>query len=254
MDEDPDAGQFYDDFAERVLLEDFCHLNLRQEAIKELCDRFIPRSSRILEVGCGVGVISKHLGKRASRLLSIDISAVNLRIAEMYVDSPSSKFRVLDITRDFHRIDGLEFDVILLADVIEHIPREKYTALFWNLERLLAPGGLMLLTFPSFEYQEYIKRCSPDILQVVDESVRLSDMLAVTSLTPIYFSYRDVWGKNQYVHLVLQSEVAYSADSSARCLPHRLARKVKEALWILRHRSFLKRVEVALGEDEKLET
>ncbi len=72
---------------------------------------------------------------------------------------------------------------IVLPDVIEHVPLELHGRLFAAVERILARPGRVLLTYPSPEYQEYLKKNEPKALQLVDETVELEDILATRRST-----------------------------------------------------------------------
>ena len=61
-----ETKSFYDEFSKNVLMNDFRSINLRHEAIKNLCKQFIPKGAKVLEIGCGVGIISKYLQKFVS--------------------------------------------------------------------------------------------------------------------------------------------------------------------------------------------
>lgn len=237
---------FYETFSRDVLLKDFYNLNLRQQAIIDLCSRFIPNGASILEIGCGVGIISRHLQRRASQVVSVDIGETNIKIAKMYTKSPKVEFKIMDITEDISNLAQYgSFEAILLADVIEHIPKEKRSALFKNIERLLAVNGLVLLTFPSPQYQEYIKLHNPESIQIVDEKIWLSDIIAVTSLSPLYFSYCDAWGKNQYIHLVLSPRIDYSTEKISNVL-EKIIYKIRNVLWRCSNAFFLRKVKNTL--------
>lgn len=144
-----DVKQFYNEFSKSTLFEDFHRLNLRQEKIKSLCNRFIPPGAKILEIGCGVGIITKHIERRASEVVAIDISDMNVRFAALYVRSKKVVFRARDL---LNGVDELKqygpFNVVLLADVIEHIPKEKYKEVFKLIENILAKNGKVIITFP----------------------------------------------------------------------------------------------------------
>src|SRR5690606_10079428 len=88
---------FYDDFAGRVLFRDFQRLNVRQQAVIGLCKQFIPRKATVLEVGCGLGIITKSISKCASYFLAIDISPEHIRIARRSVAQPHVELAVADI-------------------------------------------------------------------------------------------------------------------------------------------------------------
>ena len=87
--------EYYDEFAKSTFLRDFRVLNPRHRAIRKLCDRFIAPGARVLEIGCGAGIISKHLEARVSSLVGVDISETAIRMAKLYVSGGKSEFRVL---------------------------------------------------------------------------------------------------------------------------------------------------------------
>jgi 2-polyprenyl-3-methyl-5-hydroxy-6-metoxy-1,4-benzoquinol methylase len=238
-----EVKEFYDEFAERVLLRDFRYLNLRQEAIKQLCTRFVPSGARVLEIGCGVGIIAKHLQSLGSYVLSLDISERNVEIAGAYAGSSKGDFIVLDVVEQAAELDKHgEFDVVLLPDVIEHIPKTRYPDLFATIEKRLSPGGRVLLTYPSPEYQEYLRANKPDVLQVVDETVLLTDILAATSLRPLYFDYRDVWQRHQYNHLVLGADLSFDAHPLETSWAREVRYRIRKYRWRASNRSFLKKL------------
>jgi len=235
--------RYYDEFSKSTLLGDFRSVNLRQQAIKRLCDRFIAPGASVLEIGCGAGIVSKHIAKRASRLVGIDISETAVAMARLYATGGNCEFRALDITGEAVDTTSLgTFDAILMPDVIEHIPVARRRGLFARIESLLGPRGLVLLTYPSPEYQEYLRREKPENLQVVDETVELSGILAETSLRPVYFSYIDAGERNQYVHLALRPAAEYSPERPPVGPAARIARPARKTLWRLRNAAFLRKV------------
>jgi 2-polyprenyl-3-methyl-5-hydroxy-6-metoxy-1,4-benzoquinol methylase len=231
-----DVKGFYDEFSRKVLLEDFRRFSLRQEAVRRLCTDFVPRGARVLEIGCGVGINVKHLSGIASRVVGVDISDRNIEIAREYAGCPGVEFRVLDILDAADELVSLgPFDVIVLPDVIEHIPKGRYPDLFAAIERILHRPGWVLLTYPSPEYQRYLGEHDPEALQIVDEVVTLDEILRDTRLELVHFSYKHVWHKNQYIHAVLTSDRAYDPEELKRTATERLKYRVKKRLWRLRH-------------------
>jgi hypothetical protein len=133
-----------------------------------------------------------------------------------------------------------------MPDVLEHIPKARQRDLFARIENLLGPRGVVLITYPSPEYQEYLRRDRPELLQVVDETLRFSEILAITSLRPAYFSYVDAGEKNQYVHLVLAAAADYSPETPPIGCAGRAVRRARKILWRLRNEAFLRKVKNAL--------
>lgn len=239
-----EVEEYYNGFSKRVLLKDFTMLNQRQEAIKKLCGQHVPPGARVLEIGCGCGIITKHLLKIASSVLAIDVSQKNIKIASAYAASPKSQFRVLDVTSEELSINDSEnFDVILLADVIEHIPKKKHAKLFNSIEKLLAPEGVVIITYPSPQYQEYLKKNKPETIQIVDETIYPVDLLDKTTLRLHYFNTCNIWCKNQYVHAIFARQERFSPSAIEKSFLQKITYKTKEFLWQMNNKSFLKDIE-----------
>lgn len=234
---------FYDGFSKNILRNEFYNYSLRQDAIKKLCRKYIPHNARILEMGCGVGIITKFVQKNAEFVLAVDISSTNVGVAQIYADSENTKFDVIDITKETDKIKSFgKFDVILIFDVIEHIEKSNYKQLFSILEDLLTDSGIILLTYPSAEYQQHLKNHNPQALQVIDQEVYLTDILnSITRLFPYYYSYKHIWDKDQYIHLVLKSNVNYPVKYN-RGLWDNISYRLKKYSWRYSNTSVKKRI------------
>ncbi len=104
----------------------------------------VGRDQRVLEVGCGSGYVSRHLVERGNHVVGIDIDpdAVNAArqvIAEVHCCD-------LDIVDASSVVSG-PFDVIVLADVLEHV-RDPDRVLA-DLLGVLAPDGRVVLSIPN---------------------------------------------------------------------------------------------------------
>jgi tocopherol O-methyltransferase len=106
----------------------------------------VPRSARVLDVGCGLGGSSLWLaGRLACNVLSITLSPVQAQVAserafEAGLDAQVS-FRVMDANQLDLPDDS--FDVVWIIECSEHLfdkPR-----FFANCARVLRPGGRLAL-------------------------------------------------------------------------------------------------------------
>lgn len=239
-----EVEHFYDKFAKRVLLRDFYRLNVRQQAVIRLCKRFIPQNARVLEIGCGLGIITSAISKKASYVLAVDISRENVRLARLYVDEPHVQFEVMDVLQDELPSSKVElFDVIVLADVIEHIPKDHRPVVFNRLESLLMANGIVILTFPTPEYQLYLTENDPEKLQIVDEVITLNDILSETSLTPYFFTRCNLWRNvNQYIHLVLSKDITFQPNKLQISKLQIVKYRVQNWLWRLKTRVFRRNI------------
>jgi SAM-dependent methyltransferase len=243
MKKSSEVKEFYDEFSKRVLVRDFYYINLRHEAIKSLCKRFVSKGSTILEIGCGVGILSKFIQKLSSRVLGVDISEKNVEIAREFAGSAVCRFEVLDVVENGSELENHgKFDVVLMADVIEHIPKERYPELFGTIERALSDTGRVILTFPSPEVQAFMTANKPDDMQVIDESVELDDILRATSLKLLYFAYRHIFGKNDYVHVVLSTDRSFSETGKGQSTLGWLLYRLRKYRWRLGNLAFVRRL------------
>lgn len=107
---------------------------------------------RILEVGSGIGNLSRHLPKR-ERLIVTDIDATYLEILEeAFQDNDVVDVAKLDLTRqaDFDAIGEGVCDTIVCLNVLEHI--EDDVGALRRMRTCLAPGGRVIVLVPQHPF------------------------------------------------------------------------------------------------------
>jgi len=72
----------------------------------------------ILDIGCGCGAVTFDLAQKAKKVIGIDLSEENIKIAKEKFCTPNIEYMVGDATQ---YLPGQEFDVIVLSNVLEHI-------------------------------------------------------------------------------------------------------------------------------------
>lgn len=135
-------------------------------------------SMSVLEIGCGTGIFSRYLQKKgftdgvcldldkrlAPALADLDPFVVVFEEAEAYVTSISGK---------------RTFDLIVMHDVLEHLPLEKACSMFKAFHAALAPGGRILIRVPNLSSPwgarlfygdfDHVTAFSPDrVMQLAD--------------------------------------------------------------------------------------
>lgn len=104
--------------------------------------------ARVLEFGCNVGasaILFSHLGARVS---ATDIAASWIELARLNAARYGITGIAFTHVPDSRRLpfcDG-RFDLIACNSVLEYIADEELSAVQRELDRVLAPGGLILLT------------------------------------------------------------------------------------------------------------
>ena len=97
--------------------------------------------SRILDVGCGDGSLGEQLRKLGHHVTGIDKSSPeHVERLDAFVEADLDATLPSEITGPF--------DIILLADVLEHV-RDPGT-LLGQMRRLLAPEGWVMVSVPNF--------------------------------------------------------------------------------------------------------
>lgn len=106
-------------------------------------DRFL-QSRRILEVGCGSGVISHmlfDLGNRQQTIEAVDVKDVR-------IETEGYRFTLVSDT-DLPFTDG-EFDLVITNHVIEHVGDESAQIKHLReIRRVTSPGGIVYFAAPN---------------------------------------------------------------------------------------------------------
>jgi 2-polyprenyl-3-methyl-5-hydroxy-6-metoxy-1,4-benzoquinol methylase len=99
---------------------------------------------RILDLGCSGGRLAERLrklGHRVTGVDSVEISGVRDRVDE---------FVLGDLEAGVPALAGTGYDVVIAADVIEHVTRPN--VLLRQMTEVLADGGEIFLSTPNFAH------------------------------------------------------------------------------------------------------
>ena len=111
----------------------------------------ITADSNILEIGCGEGGNIKPFLDLGCQVTGIDINGGQIAIAkEIYSVHPNNRNLTL-ICEDIYKVTELhnKFDIIIIRDVIEHIPNQELFLPF--IKRFLSPHGVIFVAFPPWQ-------------------------------------------------------------------------------------------------------
>jgi SAM-dependent methyltransferase len=214
---------FYDEFSLEAGLRDWRRPNGRHERLRLELDDLLggARGLRILDLGCGGGVMASHLC-RYGEVTGIDLSRSAIELARLL--EPRARFEAGTIEE--HERERT-YDLVTLFDVVEHVPASQRPSLFGEIGRVLAPGGWVVLSTPHPDYTRWVRKKRPELLQVVDEPVELAELIRLggrIGLEPIaYRTYQiDAPGSRQY-QLAGLAPVAGAARELYRSSPgHRV--------------------------------
>ena len=86
-------------------------------------DLFPLNEKKILDVGCGGGILAESMAKLGGNVTGIDQSEIAIKIAQLHAkeNNLSIDYKLLNID-DFLKKDTSKFDVITCLEMIEHVP------------------------------------------------------------------------------------------------------------------------------------
>jgi 2-polyprenyl-6-hydroxyphenyl methylase / 3-demethylubiquinone-9 3-methyltransferase len=163
---------------------------------------------RILDIGCGAGLLCEPLTRLGAQVIGVDPSASNIAAARLHADKGH-----LSIDYRCTTLEGMDvrerFDVVLAMEVVEHV--SDVGVFLSRCAAMLKPGGLMVVstlsrTWKSFAFAivgaEYILRWLPrgthrwDKFITPDELAKylLDNRLVVSEQTGVVYSpLTDKW-------------------------------------------------------------
>lgn len=97
---------------------------------------------RILDIGCGGGLLSEPMARLGANVVGADAAAGNIPVAQIHAEQSGLDIDYRNVTAESLVDDGEVFDVVLNMEVVEHVadPQAFLTA----CKDLLKPGGVML--------------------------------------------------------------------------------------------------------------
>lgn len=118
------------------------------EWMYEVVDPFL--GERILEIGSGIGNISRQLPVRERLTLSDMRTQYRVQLAETFAADSRIDVRKLDLTSndDFDTIAG-EYDSVICLNVLEHI--EDDVNALRRMANALASGGRLIILVPQYK-------------------------------------------------------------------------------------------------------
>jgi 2-polyprenyl-3-methyl-5-hydroxy-6-metoxy-1,4-benzoquinol methylase len=207
-----DVRAFYDNFSKDRMLSYRIDGNLRIDRAIRFFTEHIRDNDIVIDVGCGIGIATEAMARAASKgsVLGVDISGQNIWYASKTISLSNCSFRNLDIITESSSIPALlpaAPTIITMCDVIEHIPDPAVGRLLECYTKLGAPELKILLTYPSPEHIEFLRKEHPEELQIIDNAISVEHLAQHARDAGFSISYLrvvDIWRRSDYVHAVLE--------------------------------------------------
>ena len=117
-------------------------------------DNLSLKGIRILDIGCGGGLISEPLSRLGAKVTGIDASEQNIKIAKIH--SAKSKLNINYIHSSPERLrKDLKYEVILNLEVVEHV--EDLNLYLKSCSELIKNNGIMFTATLNRTLRSYVK-------------------------------------------------------------------------------------------------
>ncbi|WP_311336760.1 bifunctional 2-polyprenyl-6-hydroxyphenol methylase/3-demethylubiquinol 3-O-methyltransferase UbiG [Cardiobacterium hominis] len=184
----------------------------------QFVERFVVLSGlRVLDVGCGGGILSEALAERGASVLGIDLAESALQAAEAHRAGQAVEYRLESSRETAER--GEVFDVVTCMEMLEHVADPA--AVLRDIHALLKPGGWAFFSTINRTFKarlgavyaaEYLLRLVPQGTHQYDWFIKpaeLSRMAERAGLTPVAFCGMDYLPLRQSARLSRNLDINY---------------------------------------------
>jgi 2-polyprenyl-6-hydroxyphenyl methylase / 3-demethylubiquinone-9 3-methyltransferase len=96
---------------------------------------------RILDIGCGGGLLSEPLARLGATVVGVDAGEKNIAIAKLHAEQSGLAIDYRATTAESLAAAGESFDIVLNMEVVEHV--DNVPLYMKSCAELVAPGGLL---------------------------------------------------------------------------------------------------------------
>lgn len=127
---------------------------------------------KVLEIGCAEAGVLKAFTERGHECVGIELIDNRVKLAEQFMSEEVKAKKVRFITKNIYDIDiendiGHRFDLVILKDVIEHIPNQE--VFIRKLKDFLNPNGKVFFGFPPWQmpFGGHQQKCTKKLLSLL---------------------------------------------------------------------------------------
>jgi 2-polyprenyl-6-hydroxyphenyl methylase/3-demethylubiquinone-9 3-methyltransferase len=113
--------------------------------VQFIAERTALAGSRVLDVGCGGGLLAEALARAGARVTAIDLAPAMIEVARLHAaESALAVDYRLSSAEDVAAAEPAGFDVVTCMEMLEHVPEPA--AMTATLAHLLRPGGALFVS------------------------------------------------------------------------------------------------------------
>jgi len=198
------SRDFYNQYVEHQLRNAF---NERHFLLLEKTSRWLSRSKplNILELGCGIGIISFLFLQKFSniKLTALDLSDHSIKTARKI--NARYKNRADFICEDICKLENTviqpeTYDVVMAFDIFEHLQKASFPELIQNISGYLKENALLVANIPNPQLLEHLKKENTPSLQPIEEEIyseALISLCRTNNLILQYFKEYSIWTERE---------------------------------------------------------
>lgn len=133
------AHRFWD---ERGEFKPLHHLN--PVRVQFVADRAVLDGRRVLDVGCGGGLLCEALAARGAQVTGIDLAPAMIEVAQLHAIEGALAIDYRCVPAEALFAEGRRYEVVTCMEMLEHVPDPAAT--LRTLAGLLAPGGQLFVS------------------------------------------------------------------------------------------------------------
>jgi 2-polyprenyl-6-hydroxyphenyl methylase / 3-demethylubiquinone-9 3-methyltransferase len=125
---------------------------LRMEFIQQHC---ILSKSKVVDVGCGGGILTEALSQAGAEALGIDLSQELIDVAELHALETANSARYQNISaEELAEQQERLFDVVTCMEMLEHVPNPE--SVITACAKLVKPGGKVFFSTLNRDPKAYL--------------------------------------------------------------------------------------------------
>ena len=120
----------------------------------KITDRNKPlKKIKILDVGCGGGLLSEPMCRMGAEVTAIDASKKNIEVAKIHAKKDKLKIKYICTSPDNYKTE-IKYDVILNMEIVEHV--EDINVFIKSCSKLLKKNGIMFVATLNKTLKSYL--------------------------------------------------------------------------------------------------
>ncbi len=123
---------------------DYITRQIAAEFRRDLAETEPFRGLRLLDIGCGGGLLSEPMARLGADVVGADAAEGNIPVARIHAEQSGLAIDYRHTTAEALAAGGEKFDVVLNMEVIEHVADPE--AYMKACADLLKPGGMMIIS------------------------------------------------------------------------------------------------------------